>query len=827
MKKVDEKFKDDYSRILPVFKYGNKDVASQISSDMDLAIKKASKMIMLHSIKAKPAVKKGHRMTAEEKEFYNKNEFNKWVDVGYLLIGKSHLYKQDYPNAAETFKFIIREFPKELSRYEAQIWLARTYSQTKEYKDAENILTTLEGDKKFPKKYKLDLYTTRADFYLKQEQFEPAIKYLEKSLELVRSKKLKVRYMFILAQLYQQMNYMEKASMMYTRVIRKNPPYEMTFNARINLASSFTAGSKSDRDIKKHLHKMLRDNKNVDFKDQIYYALGNIEMKEGNKKEGIDYYKESVHTSTKNNDQKALSCLTLANLYYSDKNYVPAQAYYDSTLLYIAQDYPDLADIKAKAANLTRLVKNLNAISTEDSLQRIAKLPEAERMKIIDGIINNLRTKEAEAQMAETQRLQDYYNSQYRQSMVAGDKNSAAKWYFYNPVSVAQGMRDFQLKWGRRRNEDDWQRKDKSANFGNEGMEVAVENKQDKDKKKAPDNKSREFYIQNLPLTDSLMKVSRQRVIDGYYYGGMVYHEDLNDIPQAIALYEKMLERFPETSYTAPVYYQLFKMYSELKNESKAAYYRNLVLSRFPDTNYAKVLNDPDFYKQVMQAEKQVDQLFEQTYKAYQNKDYQQVIANVQVAFNQFKKDPSIPKFAMLRALAIGKTSDALTFRTELNKIVEQYPKDDVSTRAKDIIAFLNTYKPETKQQEDLKVAEVTYALEEHTIYYVALVIEKQEDVNQIVFDIINFNLDNFSNDKLEINNEDLGSNYKILSIRTFPDKDKAMAYFKAISAKPEVFKDVKSNTRQLFIISPANYQILRKQKTADSYAQFFKVYFQ
>lgn len=827
MKKVDEKFKDDYSRILPVFKYGNKEVASMISPDMDVAIKKASKMITLHSIKAKPSVKKGRKMTPQEKEFYNKGEFNKWVDDGYLLIGKSHLWKQDYNNAAETFKFIIREFPKEPSKYEAQIWLARTYSQSKEYKDAENILSNLQNDRKFPKEYKQDLYSTLADYYLKQEKYDSALNNLEKALPLTRTKKLKLRFMFIEAQICQKMNYMERAVDMYSRVIKKNPPYEMEFNAQINLASSFQSGSGSGNDVKKQLNKLLRNDKNSDYKDQIYYALGNIEMREGNKSEGIEYYKQSVASSTQNTYQKALSCLTLANLFYNDKKYVPAQAYYDSTLLYIDKDYDGIEDIKAKATNLNALVDRLNAISTEDSLQRVAKMPEGERMRFIDHIISDLRNKEAQAQMEESQRLQDYYSRQNRQNMVASDKTTA-KWYFYNPISITQGMKDFQLKWGRRRNEDNWRRRNKASSMGMETNEVVAENKQEKDtKKKVVDNKSREFYLQNLPMTDSLLEISRKRVIDGYYYGGIIYHDDLNDAQQSIDLYEKMLQRFPETAYTPAVCYKLFKMYTELKNEAKATFYRNQLISRYPDTNYAKILSDPNFYKQFLESEKQIDVLFEQTYNAYNSGNYTQVLSNVQVAFDKYKKAPTLPKFAMLRAMAIGKTTNPQTFRGELNKIIAQYPKDEVSIRAKEIIAYLNDYKPETKQQEDLKAAEVTYALEGQTIYYVAIVVDKQEDVNQIVFDLINFNLDNFSNDKLEINNENLGEKYKILSIRTFRDKPKSMAYLSALSAKPESLKNIKGNTRQLFVISPANYQMLLRQKSADSYLQFFKIYLQ
>ena len=348
MKRIDDNFKDDYSRILPVFTYGNKDLASSISSDMDIAIKKASKLITLHSIKAKPKYKKG-RMTPQEKEFYNRNEFNNWVDDAYILIGKAYFYKMDYLNATETFNFIIREFPKESAKYESMIWLARISAQTGEYRDAEKLLATLESDRKFPQKLKRDLQTTGADLALKQNQYERSAKYLEKAIKKLHKKKLKLRYRYILAQLYQQTGELKKATEMYTYIIKHNPPYEMTFNAQINLASSVETGTKSDRLVRDRLKKLLRDQKNFEFRDQIYFAMAKLEMKDGNRKQAIEYYKESVKVSTNNNDQKALSCLTLADLFYGEKKYVPAQAYYDSTLLYIAQDYPGIPAMRVNA----------------------------------------------------------------------------------------------------------------------------------------------------------------------------------------------------------------------------------------------------------------------------------------------------------------------------------------------------------------------------------------------------------------------------------------------------------------------------------------------
>lgn len=828
MKRLDESFKDDYSRILPVFTYGNKDVASSISSDMDLGIKKASKLITLHSIKAKPKVKKKGRMTPQEKEFYNKNEYNKWVDDAYILIGKAYFHKMDYQNATETFNFIIREYPKESSKYEGLIWLTRVHSQNGEFRDAEKQLATLESDRKFPVKLKRDLQTTGADLALKQNQYERAAKYLEKAIKKLHKKKLKLRYRYILAQLYQQTGEFKRATAMYTYIIKHNPPYEMTFNAQINLAESVETGSKSTRMVRDRLKKMLRDQKNIDFRDQIYFAMAKLEMKDGNRAQALEYFKESVKVSINNNDQKALSCLTLADLFYGEKKYVPAQAYYDSTLLYIAQDYPGVPDMKIKASSLNRLVASLNTISFEDSVQHVAKLPEAERMKLIDNIINDLRKAEDEAKQAEAQRLQEYYSNQNRNSAAMNDPTTQAKWYFYNPVSVAQGMKDFQLRWGKRKLEDNWRRRNKSiVAFGAEPTEnILVENKQDKDKKKVLDNKSREFYVQNLPLTDSMVNISKKRVLDGYFNGGQVYRNELKDLKEATSIYETMIERFPENTYRIAVYYQLYTMFTEMGNAAKALYYKNLIITRFPESLYARLLSDPEYYKQLIEKGKEADNFYEETYNLYQSGQYQQVIANAQSAGTRFKGNSVMAKFGLIKAMAIGKTSDPMQYRNELTQLIVSYPNNEVAVQAKEMITFLNTYKPETKHLEDIKVAEVIYNPDDKSSFLFVLVVESKEDINQIVFDLINFNLDNFSNDHLELNNENFGKTYKILQVKTFSDKDKAIKYFSTLSSKPAALKSVKGGTKIQFIISPGNFEILKKQENADTYIEFFKKHF-
>jgi hypothetical protein len=503
---------------------------------------------------------------------------------------------------------------------------------------------------------------------------------------------------------------------------------------------------------------------------------------------------------------------------------VPAQAYYDSTMLNIDPDYPNIETIKVRAESLGRLVSNLNTISREDSLLQIAKLPDNERFAIIDKIINDLRQKEAQDQIAESQRLQEYYRTQSRQNLMP-DQQNAAKWYFYNPVSISQGMREFQLKWGKRKLEDNWRRRNKSISAFSDQTEIANASEENTEKR-ITDTKSRDFYLQHIPFTDSAKLASHNKIINGYYDAGQIYRDELKDLKQAVELYETLLKNYPDNEYKLAVYYQLYSMYTQLNNPGKANEYKNILITRYPDSNYAQVISNPEFYKLFEEKEKEAEILYQKTYTLYQDGSYAQVIANSDQAFINFPKHIILPQFALLKALSVGKTNtDIIVFRDELNHVINAYPENEVANYAKEIIAYLNTYKPESKKQEDIKKAEIIYSLKD-SVFSFALVVRKSEDVNQLIFDFINFNLDHFKNERLELNQEDLGKEYRIITVKPLATLKKAMDYYAAFHANPNNLKNVKADTKAYFFITPDNYTVLLKQPEANSYVEFFNLHY-
>ena len=463
VKKAGQSKQDDYTQMLPLFLYGDDAVAQSVAGDMDAAAKKATKAINIHSIKVKPKVGKSG-MTPAERKFYDKREFNKYMDECYLVIGKSYVYTNQTFLALQTFNFMETEFSGEKSIYEARIWRAKALILDKNLPEAGRLLNELRDDPDFPNKkaLKSELNATIADWYIRQKKYTDAIENLNLALEYTRNKKTKMRYRYVLAQLYLEQKDYAQASAMFQKVIRMNPPYEMSFNATISRASASKASGVDVRDVKKQLIKMLRDSKNTEYQDQIYYSLAEIELYEGNKEQAIDYFQKSAQASTTNLPQKTRSYLTLGNLFYDQRDYIPAQAYYDSAMVNMQPSYPGYIQISVKAKNLDALVHNLNTVHFQDSVQRIARMSEAERNRLISGIIAELQVKEQREKENENVRMQQYYGNLGRR-VTLNDPTAKAQWYFYNPTTVTQGISEFQTRWGRRNLEDNWRRKNKGT----------------------------------------------------------------------------------------------------------------------------------------------------------------------------------------------------------------------------------------------------------------------------------------------------------------------------------------------------------------------------
>jgi tetratricopeptide (TPR) repeat protein len=822
--KITNSHRDDYASILNVFEYSDPSTVSAGSGDMERAIQKASKLISLKSITAKPEINNKREISEKDKNLLDRKEYNDWVDDSYLLIGKARFYKHEFAEAESLFNYCMAEANDPLLKAEAAIWLARTHNETKNYSESFRVLNELQITDEFSDALRSMYYTTMADLFIKQKRYQEAIDPLSNALGLVSGKRTRYRLTYLLAQLFEQTGDGTKAQSLYMKVIKMNPPYEVEFNTRINIAGVFDVKSGNSEEIRKELEKMLRDPKNKEFSDQIYYALGNMSMKEGNEAEAIGFYRKSASSRSSNPNQKGRSYLALANYYYEKPDYLKAGTFLDSTVYFLDQRSPDFPAIQARSRNLNELVSQLVIIEREDSLQRIAMLPEAQRNEIISGIIAKVTKDESEGKTsdyADRYNIGQYYENERR---FQGNIEQEGKWYFYNQAAMTFGRTEFRRRWGDRKLEDNWRRSNKTrSNSAQPGTSPGdMQNAQKDTSKTLIDNKNPKFYLRNLPLTDSLMTQSGDRLSTAMLNAGKAFSERIADTVKATEMLESLLTKYPSSPLIPEALYTLYRINTR-KNSTKAETYRQKLIEKYGDSEFAFILSDPAYYEKKIGEIKAAEKSYVQAYDEYTAENFQNALKLINEAMEKYPKNSLAPKFMLLHAYTLARTTDERTFKDDLRKLSETWPGTPESKKAGELISYLNQKMPELKVEEDKQIAAELYVVDTLSARKFALVINDPSfNLNQATFDVISYNIDNYTNMNYRTEGTLVDNKFILITVSGFSNYSQAFRYFKSFD-KQKLVRNISGARMISIVISDENLKKLIEDKNPERYDAFFR----
>ena len=846
--------RDNYNKILPVFNYGTPEESRKVASRMDRAIEKATIDIKRHSM-----------------VFKNK-EYNRWVDDCFMLIGKSQFYKQDYVAARRTFEQVMSEYPKSPVYYEAMLWVAQSSLQQKKYEETLTKLDELDGlvtKESVPFRVKKKIPLVYADYYLKTNNYSAARKALQQGIELNTNGKLRVRLNYILAQIYQKEKDYAKATEYFTKVTKGPASFEMAFNARINMAKSFDIYGGNKAGLEKELRKMLKDAKNKDFLDQIYYALAELSQLDRNDTLTMKYLRQSVATSTRNDFQKTTSALQLAGMYLDRQNYEMAQMYYDTTLQSMPNDYPNYDAINSRTLVLTDLVQNLQVVKYEDSLQKLARMPEPQLAAIIQKIIDDYKKEEerlreeAEQQRAEMSLATNIPNMRNENMQNIG----GGGWYFYNPSAISFGYSEFLRKWGRRKLEDNWRLSNKRQVVTIDESEVTEVTPGDStkvsdslkiEKSKSIDPKDPKTYLQKIPKTPEALAASNKKIEEALINLGYLYKDGLRDTISSIKSFENVVERFPDSKNALRIDYQLYLIFKSIPDEVNAEKYKNMILDRYPESEYAVALKDPEYLTQLIAKRNRAASLYEETYQAYERGQYRMVMLYCNEALSSFKDKDLLPRFEFLRAMSQGKVISVDTMLVSLNKIQRNYPASPIMPLVQEIIqkygkqpaatAQANASSPASTPQSpgnaaapsqtsatvqteyiftsDTVVPDIYKFNPKQTHFFIMMVDENKVNVNAMKVRISDFNLKNFANENITANAIMLDNGWQMITVSSFSNADKSMTYYNTIIQSDYILSQLKSGGYACFVISMENYPVFYREKKYQGYINFFNKYY-
>ncbi len=803
--KLEKSHNDDYSKILPVFKYNNITSSTAHHSYMDKSIKKGSRVIQNHSINIR-----------------NK-EYCKWIDDSYFLVAKSYYYKGQFLEAKKTFEFIKNKWKKTELSFESELWIAKCYIALGDYYSSETILEELQSKKKFPERLYRDLYLTLADLYLNQNLFSEAADELKSACKLIKRKNKRARFYYIIAQVYQDAGNIKQSKKYFELVLGSNPEYEMVFNAKMSLAR--TLRSKKDLyQMRSNLTKMIKDEKNKDYLDQIYFTLAEMDIVDKDTALAIENYELSTKYSIDNDIQKSLSFLQLGKIYYNRSDYISSKTFYDSAYTFMPEEHSQFEETKNTQKILEKLVNHLSTISLEDSLQMLSSLPESERRKIIQSVIAEIVKKEQDE-------LREKQNRGYRGMLDRGmrDDNfgrntSGGKWYFYNPATLSFGLSEFRKKWGKRKLEDDWRRSNKKTlnTFDGDSTISDVGSGQ-----KDQDLKSEQYYLDQIPLTQKAIAESNAKIINAYYQSSIIYKDELEELIKSENMLENLVRRFPSHKEITPLsYYLMYKLQTENNSLSKSKNTKQTLIDKFPESNYAKSLLDSNYIQSVLDHKIKLELEYYNIHNYYLKDSFELSSSQSSIKLQEPLTEENLkyrPKYFLINALSDFKLNkDTLAFIKKLELGELKYPNTSTSERCVELLSTLNNIRG-LEERNTTAILKTPYRYKDNTNHYLLIMCPKEgTDINYIKTIVSDFNTKNYSVANLEINTMLMGIDQHILMVKTFQNSLDVSAYGKTLFSNPDLLKEINKTTFKKIIISQQNFIEFYKNKDVDGYSRFF-----
>ncbi len=871
--------KDNCTELIPLYPVSNKQSRELGKGNYDRAIEKAEKAIKLHSIKKRPEWNKGRRKTQKDIEWLNRREYNPFLWHAWLLLGKSQFQQGQFEEAAATFSYMARLYQTQPAiNGIAHAWQAKSYTELDWLYDAEDIINKQLRDSIHYRAQK-DWDYTLANYNIRAGRYEEALPYLRKVVKHEKRRKQRAREWFLMGQIQAMLGQKAEAYQSFKHVIRLNPPYELEFNARIAQTEVMPATDAKGKISK--LKRMARSDNNKDYLDQVYYAIGNVYLTQRDTLHAIEAYEEGCKKATRSGIEKGVLLLTLGNVYWDKEKYADAQRCYGEAIGLLDKDRKDYKQLDERSKVLDELAPHTSAVELQDSLQRLARMSEDQRNKIIDKIIEDLIKKEKEEERAREEAEAE--KIQQQEEAKNGNRNTrpapaapqpigggkSGQWYFYNPQAVSQGKQSFQRQWGRRENQDHWQRLNKTVvDFNQENTEQpdSLENQESQDQvenvenienmesptatvpsdsiagAEAPADSSafdphkREYYLAQIPFTEEQIAESNNLIKDGLFHSGIIFKDKLDNLRLSEKALGRLTTQYADYEHNDEAWYHLFLLYSRQGRTAEANRCLAMLQSDFPESDWTTLLSDPYFAENQRFGVHIEDSIYAATYEAFKADRHEEVEANGEISEKRFPLGQHRPKFLFIEGLSLLNKGQSDACIDRLKQVVEKYPESEVSEMAGMIIRGVQQGRTLHGGKFDIddvwsrraidmasdSTRNDTLTIERETNFVFLLAYQPDSvNHNQLLYEMAKYNFSNFLVRNFDINVDQDANGLVRMMISGFLNYDETRQYARQLY-NDQAMADMLRPCRPI-IISEKNLPLLGTNYSYRDYEIFFE----
>lgn len=855
--------KDNFTEMLPLYTVGNKQSREIGKGNFEKAIEKCQKTIKLHSIKKRPVWDKKRRKTEKDIEWLSRREYNPFLWKAWMLMGRSQFYKGAFDEAASTFAYMGRLYQTQPAIYaKSRAWLAKCYLEEGWLYDAEDVVRNMERDSIHWSARKEWDYTY-ADYYIHTGDYAKAIPYLRKVIKHEMRRKQRAREWYLMGQLQAALGNKAEAMRAYKRVIRQNPPYEVEFNARIAMTEVMSGGQW--KKMVSRLKRMAASDKNKEYLDQVYYAIGNIYLAQNDTAKAISAYERGAAKATRSGIEKGVLLLKLGDIYWEMERYNDAQRCYGEAIGLLDKERKDYEELSHRSKVLDQLVPYTDAVHLQDSLQTLAKMDEKDRNAAIDRTIAELKRKEkeerdrlAEQNAQETMQQNGGGNNMQQQNNKQQNnmnQQTNGLWYFYNATAVSQGKSAFQKMWGKRENVDNWQRVNKTVvNFGGNQEETelseaqldsiarqeAIEDSLAQIADSAQnDPHKREYYLAQIPFTEDQIEASNKIIEDGLFNAGVIFKDKLNNLPLSEKQLTRLTSQYPDFEKMADAYYHMYLLYMRKGETDVAEGYVERLKKEYPESEWTTLLSDPYFVENAKLGVHMEDSLYASTYDAFKAARYAEVSGNVRISDSRFPLGANRDKFVFIGGLSKLNEGDAEGCLEDMNTVVKKWPQSGVAEMAGMIVKGVsegkrlkggkfdldNVWERRSEVLTDNDSTAVRELSDERFAAFTFMIAYKPDstDENRLLFELARYNFTSFLVRNFDIAVEDADGIHR-MKVSGFRNYDEALQYVRQLFTNKTITSLIGRN--RTIIISEQNLPLLGRQFSYDDYARFYDKHF-
>ena len=855
--------KDNFTEMLPLYTVGNKQSREIGKGNFEKAIEKCQKTIKLHSIKKRPVWDKKRRKTEKDIEWLSRREYNPFLWKAWMLMGRSQFYKGAFDEAASTFAYMGRLYQTQPAIYaKSRAWLAKCYLEEGWLYDAEDVVRNMERDSIHWSARKEWDYTY-ADYYIHTGDYAKAIPYLRKVIKHEMRRKQRAREWYLMGQMQAALGNKAEAMRAYKRVIRQNPPYEVEFNARIAMTEVMSGGQW--KKMVSRLKRMAASDKNKEYLDQVYYAIGNIYLAQNDTAKAISAYERGAAKATRSGIEKGVLLLKLGDIYWEMERYNDAQRCYGEAIGLLDKERKDYEELSHRSKVLDQLVPYTDAVHLQDSLQTLAKMDEKDRNAAIDRTIAELKRKEKEErdrqaeQNAQETMQQNSGNNNMQQQNNRQQNNTNQQnnglWYFYNATAVSQGKSAFQKMWGKRENVDNWQRVNKTVvNFGGNQEETelseaqldsiarqeAIEDSLAQIADSAQnDPHKREYYLAQIPFTEDQIEASNKIIEDGLFNAGVIFKDKLNNLPLSEKQLKRLTSQYPDFEKMADAYYHIYLLYMRKGETDVAEGYVERLKKEYPESEWTTLLSDPYFVENAKLGVHMEDSLYASTYDAFKAARYAEVSGNVRISDSRFPLGANRDKFVFIGGLSKLNEGDAEGCLEDMNTVVKKWPQSGVAEMAGMIVKGVsegkrlkggkfdldNVWERRSEVLTDNDSTAVRELSDERFAAFTFMIAYKPDstDENRLLFELARYNFTSFLVRNFDITVEDADGIHR-MKVSGFRNYDEALQYVRQLFTNKTITSLIGRN--RTIIISEKNLPLLGRQFSYDDYARFYDKHF-